>query len=126
MTCTPLHSGWTVTAVAGPVPPHVTEQTIQATVPGCVHTDLQRAGLIDDPFDGANETDQQWIGNTELALPDRVRLVRRWRRPATTSCCTGSTPSRRSRSTVELSAAPRISTVVIVSTFDGTCSPVTI
>ena len=65
MTCTPLHSGWTVTAVAGPVPPPVTEQTIQATVPGCVHTDLQRAGLIDDPFDGANETDQQWIGNTE-------------------------------------------------------------
>ena len=32
-----------------------------AVVPGCVHTDLLRLGLIPDPFHGANETALQWI-----------------------------------------------------------------
>ena len=32
-----------------------------AQVPGCVHTDLQRNGLIPDPFWGSNELDLQWI-----------------------------------------------------------------
>lgn len=32
-----------------------------AIVPGCVHTDLLRHGLIGDPFYGSNELDLQWI-----------------------------------------------------------------
>jgi len=32
-----------------------------AQVPGCVHTDLRRHGLIPDPFYGTNELDLQWI-----------------------------------------------------------------
>ena len=32
-----------------------------ATVPGCVHRDLLRHGLIPDPFYGTNELDLQWI-----------------------------------------------------------------
>lgn len=32
-----------------------------AVVPGCIHTDLLRAGLIPDPFFGTNERDLQWI-----------------------------------------------------------------
>ncbi len=32
-----------------------------AHVPGCVHTDLHRNGLISDPFWGSNELDLQWI-----------------------------------------------------------------
>ncbi len=32
-----------------------------AVVPGCVHRDLRRAGLIPDPFHGTNELDLQWI-----------------------------------------------------------------
>jgi len=32
-----------------------------AVVPGCVHTDLRRHGLIPDPFFGTNELDLQWI-----------------------------------------------------------------
>lgn len=32
-----------------------------AVVPGCVHRDLRRAGLIPDPFVGTNELDLQWI-----------------------------------------------------------------
>jgi beta-mannosidase len=32
-----------------------------ARVPGCVHTDLRRHGLIPDPFFGSNELGVQWI-----------------------------------------------------------------
>ena len=32
-----------------------------AKVPGTVHTDLMRAGLIDDPFYGTNEAKVQWV-----------------------------------------------------------------
>src|SRR6266542_697548 len=40
----------------------VSEKTWRpATVPGCVHTDLRRAGKIPDPFWGTNELDLQWI-----------------------------------------------------------------
>ncbi len=34
---------------------------LPATVPGCVHTDLLRAGKIPDPFHGTNELALQWI-----------------------------------------------------------------
>ncbi|MEI6456269.1 MAG: glycoside hydrolase family 2 protein [bacterium] len=34
-----------------------------ARVPGCVHLDLMRIGLIEDPFMGANESTVQWIGD---------------------------------------------------------------
>lgn len=34
---------------------------LPATVPGCVHLDLRRAGRIPDPFFGTNELDLQWI-----------------------------------------------------------------
>jgi beta-mannosidase len=34
---------------------------LPAVVPGCVHTDLRRAGKIPDLFWGTNENDNQWI-----------------------------------------------------------------
>ena len=34
---------------------------LEARVPGCIHTDLRRHGLIPDPFAGRNEADLQWI-----------------------------------------------------------------
>jgi beta-mannosidase len=37
----------------------------QATVPGCVHTDLLINKLIEDPFYRDNEQKQQWIGKTD-------------------------------------------------------------
>ncbi|WP_022901097.1 glycoside hydrolase family 2 protein [Humibacter albus] len=62
-TFTPIHDGWSLTAVQGPTPAaDLTD--VPAVVPGCVHTDLLRAGLIADPFDGDNEAAQQWIGDT--------------------------------------------------------------
>lgn len=65
MPYTSLHSGWTVSTVSGPVPHGIAGTGFPATVPGCVHTDLLAAGLIADPFDGSNEVDQQWIGDTD-------------------------------------------------------------
>jgi len=61
-------------------------QTIRATVPGCVHTDLLAAKKIPDPFYRDNEIDLLWIGEmdwlyrrdfdvpADLLQRDRVRL----------------------------------------------------
>ncbi|MBL9204872.1 MAG: glycoside hydrolase family 2 protein [Opitutaceae bacterium] len=38
-----------------------TKAWLPAVVPGCVHTDLMRAGRIPDPFYGTHELDLQWI-----------------------------------------------------------------
>jgi beta-mannosidase len=56
----PLHDGWTLTAVSD----EVDLTGIPATVPGCVHTDLLAAGLIDDPYLDDNENRLTWIGRT--------------------------------------------------------------
>jgi beta-mannosidase len=53
-----LHEGWTVTAADR----RVTD--LPATVPGCVHTDLLAAGVIDDPYHDDNERGLAWIGRT--------------------------------------------------------------
>ncbi|MFC9289998.1 glycoside hydrolase family 2 protein [Streptomyces sp. NPDC057052] len=38
------------------------QELLEATVPGCVHTDLLAAGVIPDPFAGLNETEVAWVG----------------------------------------------------------------
>ena len=38
------------------------DETFPATVPGNVHTDLMKAGVIPDPFLGTNEDSVQWVG----------------------------------------------------------------
>ena len=57
-----LDSGWTVQAVAGPVPSELVGRSVPATVPGCVHLDLLAAALIPDPYLDENEAALQWIG----------------------------------------------------------------
>ncbi|KFI61993.1 glycoside hydrolase family 2 protein [Bifidobacterium cuniculi] len=68
-TFAPLHGGWTLTAMnPQAVPAELRERLvagIPATVPGEATLDLLGAGLIDDPFDGDNETKQQWIGDVD-------------------------------------------------------------
>jgi beta-mannosidase len=49
-----LHDGWSFHSVAK-------DAWLPATVPGCIHTDLLRNGLIPDPFYGNNEAGLQWI-----------------------------------------------------------------
>lgn len=71
---TPVHDGWTVTPVAGPVPGGFPRSPVPAAVPGVIHTDLLRAGLIADPFDGDNEAAQQWIGDVSW----RYRTAFEW------------------------------------------------
>lgn len=85
MISSPLKNGWTVQAVSGPVPDTI-PATVPAEVPGTVHTDLLRAGLINDPYLDDNETKLRWMHDvdwryqTTLTLPaaaprERVDLV---------------------------------------------------
>ncbi len=40
-------------------------ESLPATVPGCIHTDLLAAGKIPDPFYRENEKDVQWVGEAD-------------------------------------------------------------
>ena len=68
-TFAPLAGQWTLTALnPSAVPEELRDRLtagIPATVPGEATLDLLNAGLIDDPFDGDNETKQQWIGDVD-------------------------------------------------------------
>jgi beta-mannosidase len=78
-----LATAWTLRALSD-CP--VGTSPVPATVPGCVHTDLLAAGLIDDPYIADNERRVQWIGRTaweytcrfspdpEVLRQDRVEL----------------------------------------------------
>ena len=48
-----LEKGWRLEVAKG--------QWVDASVPGYVHTDLMAAGIIRDPFYGAQEQDAAWI-----------------------------------------------------------------
>ncbi|WP_231129332.1 glycoside hydrolase family 2 protein [Bifidobacterium choloepi] len=65
----PLHDGWTLKALNPAAAPEELRAAlaagIPATVPGEATLDLLAAGLIDNPFDGDNETRQQWIGDVD-------------------------------------------------------------
>ncbi|MDQ0797951.1 glycoside hydrolase family 2 protein [Streptomyces sp. B1I3] len=50
---TPLTDGWSLRHGQAQLP---------AQVPGCVHTDLLAAQVIEDPFLGRNETEVAWVG----------------------------------------------------------------
>ncbi len=53
-----LHSGWTFSETG-------TDVWHPAEVPGTVHTDLMRAGLIPDPYHGTNIDSVQWVGERD-------------------------------------------------------------
>ena len=60
----PLDSGWQFRAMGNPEVERAKEWHA-AQVPGVVHTDLLRNGLIPEPFDRDNEFRLQWIGLTD-------------------------------------------------------------
>ncbi|WP_059042120.1 beta-mannosidase [Paenibacillus rubinfantis] len=49
-----------------------------ARVPGTVHTDLFRNGLIPNPFDGTNEHDLQWIDRKDWEYETSFELDEAW------------------------------------------------
>ncbi len=69
---------------------------IAATVPGCVHTDLLRAGLIPDPYLDDNESALAWIGLVDWEYSRSSPSHPRRQPDATTSSSKASTRSRRS------------------------------
>ncbi|MEO0963761.1 MAG: glycoside hydrolase family 2 protein [Planctomycetota bacterium] len=63
---------------------------IPATVPGCVHTDLLAAGLIDDPYRYGVEPTLQWIGRCDWRYRCRFTLDAAWLdREHLELCCDG-------------------------------------
>ncbi|WP_182113443.1 MULTISPECIES: glycoside hydrolase family 2 protein [unclassified Actinotalea] len=61
----PLHDGWSLQAVGGPVPAELRDRSVPATVPGSAHTDLLAAGLIPDPYLDRNESALVWAHRTD-------------------------------------------------------------
>lgn len=59
-----LHTDWRLFA-GSEIPLALPPDGVPATVPGCVHTDLLAAGLVDDPYQDANELATAWIGRSD-------------------------------------------------------------
>ncbi|MBO4548538.1 MAG: glycoside hydrolase family 2 protein, partial [Abditibacteriota bacterium] len=66
-----LDGEWTLRS-ASPTPEG--EICIPATVPGCVHTDLMSAGIIDDPFYRDNEYRDKWVYMADFSYSRRFTL----------------------------------------------------
>lgn len=61
-----LHDGWTFREVGAPsIPNSDTATWLPAEVPGHVHVDLQRNGVIADPFVRMHERGVQWVDETD-------------------------------------------------------------
>lgn len=60
---------------AARIPEVLREGPIPATVPGCVHTDLLAAGLIEDPWVGLKESAQHWIGACDWTYRTTLPVV---------------------------------------------------
>ena len=53
-----IHDGWYFTKVGS-------DDFFPAQIPGTIHTDLLKNGIIQDPFYGCNEKELQWIGDSD-------------------------------------------------------------
>ncbi|WP_315094504.1 glycosyl hydrolase 2 galactose-binding domain-containing protein [uncultured Cellulomonas sp.] len=70
-----LYDGWSLTAVAGPVPPELAGRRVRARVPGTSHTALLEAGLIPDPYVDRHEEDLAWMRRTDWTYERDLDLV---------------------------------------------------
>ena len=71
MTTIPLNGSWTfrATALRGAAPRDAgLTKWLPATMPGTIHFQLQRLGIIADPFIGRNELAVQWIDEQDWEL----------------------------------------------------------
>ena len=60
------------------------EEWLPAIVPGTVHTDLLRNGIIDSPFYGTNEHELQWIDKKDWEYRTALTLDEEWQTLAVT------------------------------------------
>lgn len=71
-----LRDDWTVTiagdGVPSGAPDGIAGRTIPATVPGQVHTDLEREGLLADPTFDRNEDAGKWVGRADWSYQRTV------------------------------------------------------
>jgi beta-mannosidase len=72
-------SSWTVRAIGceGEIPFHYRQlvlSSVAATIPGCVHTDLLRAHVIEDPYLEDHELSLRWIGNCDWIYETTLSL----------------------------------------------------
>jgi beta-mannosidase len=71
-----LRDDWTVTiagdGVPAGAPAGIAGRSIRATVPGQVHTDLEREGLLDDPTFDRNEDAAKWVGRADWSYQRTV------------------------------------------------------
>ncbi|WP_456788577.1 glycoside hydrolase family 2 protein [Cellulomonas sp. P5_C5] len=70
-----LYDGWSLTAVAGPVPTDLDGRRVRARVPGTSHTALLEAGLIPDPYLDRNEEHLAWMKRTDWAYERDLDLA---------------------------------------------------
>lgn len=70
-----LYDGWSLTAVAGPVPADIVGRRVRARVPGTSHTALLEAGLIPDPYLDRHEEDLAWMRRTDWAYERDLDLA---------------------------------------------------
>ncbi|MBO9553900.1 glycoside hydrolase family 2 TIM barrel-domain containing protein [Cellulomonas sp.] len=70
-----LHDGWTVAAVAGPVPADLVGRRVRTHVPGTSHTALLDAGLIPDPYLDRHEETLAWMRRTDWVFERDLHLA---------------------------------------------------
>jgi beta-mannosidase len=69
-------AAWRVRAIGDrAVPSIVRDAEFPARVPGCVHMDLIRAGVIPDPRLGFSEREQMWVGETDWEYRGTFRVA---------------------------------------------------
>jgi len=72
----PLHEGWTVVRTGGSAVPaeSLAAAPIEAQVPGVVHHDLIREGIVPHPDHGDGEAAQRWVGRSDWRYARLLRV----------------------------------------------------
>ncbi len=73
-TCQAQNFTWNLADLAWTFRNSKNNTTYRATIPGTVHTDLAKNGLIADPFYGSNEKEVQWIENDTWVYETTITL----------------------------------------------------
>ena len=73
-TCQAQNFTWNLADLAWTFRNSKNNTNYRATIPGTIHTDLAKNGLIADPFYGSNEKDVQWVENETWVYETIINL----------------------------------------------------